>query len=248
MDQFIFISSTEVYGNSGIALEEAQPKPSSKSGQILLNDENLCRFYAKNHAFPISIVRVPYIYGPYEKNSFLYKLIKAAKVQENIEIKTHELSNCGFLHIEDLLTFLISLLEDKKRSDYKVFNLNTEDVNFSFLTQQINYYFPKVSFSFIADESVSPTVQKIEVKAAKENYNWNPQHQLIKDLPSLFQIDTGKQVRRKILIEKLKAFTVSYRPLLVWGEVILGAFLMLMLTIWTLDSTSKCNSDFLRLP
>jgi len=231
--QFIFISSTEVYGNSGIALEEVQPKPSSKSGQILLNDENLCRFYAKNHALPISIVRVPYIYGPYEKNSFLYKLIKAAKVQENIEIKTHELSNCGFLHIEDFLAFLISLLEDKKRSDYKVFNLNTEDVNFSFLTQQINYYFPKVSFSFIADESVSPTVQKIEVKAAKENYNWNPQHQLIKDLPSLFQIDTGKQVRKKILMEKLKAFTVSYRPLLVWGEVILGAFLMHMLTIWT---------------
>ncbi len=93
VNRFIFISSTEVYGNSGIALEEAQPEPSTKSGKILLNGENLCRFYAKNHALTVSIVRVPYIYGPYENNSFLFKLIKAAKVQENIDVTTHELSN-----------------------------------------------------------------------------------------------------------------------------------------------------------
>ena len=233
VDQFIFISSTEVYGNSGIALEEAQPEPSSKAGQIFLNGENLCCFYAKNHALPISIVRVPYIYGPLEKNTFLYKLIKAAKVQDNIEVKTHELSKCSLLHIEDLFTFLISLLEDEKRPGFQVFNLNAEDINYSFLAQQINYYLPKVNFSFIADDSTTPTIQKIEVKAAKENYNWNPQHQLIMDLPSLLQIDTIKPARRKLFVEKMKAFTVSYRPLLVWGEVILGAFLMHMLTIWT---------------
>ncbi len=231
--RFIFISSTEIYGNSGIALEDAQPEPSSKSGQILLNNENLCRFYAKNHTLSISIIRVPYIYGPCEKNSFLYKLIKAAKLQENIEVKTRELSHCSFLHIEDFFIFLRSLQEDEKRPDLQVFNLYSEDINFSFLAQLLNIYFPEVIFSFIADTSTEPSKQKIEVKAAKEFYNWNPQHQLIKDLPSLLQIDTVKPVRRKLLVEKMKAFTVSYRPLLVWGEVILGAFLMHMLTIWT---------------
>jgi nucleoside-diphosphate-sugar epimerase len=233
VDRFIFISSTEIYGHSGIALEDALPEPSSKSGQILLNGENLCRFYVKNHALSVSIVRVPYIYGPGEKNSFLYKLIKIAKVQENIKVKTHGVSKCGFLHIEDFFIFLRSLLEDEKRPGLQVFNLNAEDINFSFLAQLLNIHFPKVGFSFIADKSTEPSKQKIEVKAAKEIYNWNPQHQLIKDLPSLLQIDTVKPVRRKILIEKIRAFTVSYRPLLVWGEVILGAFLMHMLTIWT---------------
>ena len=167
------------------------------------------------------------------KNSFLYKLIKAVKVQKNIEVKTHKLSHCSFLHIEDFISFFRSLLEDEQRPDLQIFNLNVEDINFSFLAQQLNYHFPKVSFSFIADESTKPTGQKIEVKAAKENYNWSPQHQLIKDLPSLLKIDTGKPARRKPLMEKLKAFTVSYRPFLVWGEVILGAFLTHLLTIWT---------------
>jgi len=231
--RFIFISSTEVYGNSATALENEQPEPSSKLGQIRLNGENLCRYYAKTHALSTSIVRVPYIYGPREKNSFLYKLIKAVKVQKNIEIKTHKLSHCSFLHIEDFFSFFRSLLEDEQRPYLQIFNLNVEDINFSFLAQQLNYYFPKVSFSFIADESTEPSGQKIEVKSAKENYNWIPQHQLIKDLPSLLKIDTGKPARRKPLMEKLKAFTVSYRPFLVWGEVILGAFLTHLLTIWT---------------
>jgi len=233
VDRFILISSTEIYGNSGIALEDAQPEPSSKSGQILLNGENLCRFYMKKYALSISIVRVPYIYGPWEKNSFLYKLIKIAKLQENIEVKTHGVSRCSFLHIEDLSTFLKNLLEDEVKPNIQIFNLIGEDLNFSFLAQLLNIYFPKVCFSFIADTSTEPSKQKIEVKAAKEIYSWNPQHQLIKDLPSLLQIDTVKPVRRKILVEKMRAFTFFYRPLLVWGEVILGAFLMHMLTIWT---------------
>jgi UDP-glucose 4-epimerase len=178
-------------------------------------------------------VRVPYIYGPREKNSFLYKLIKAVKIQGNIEVKAHKLTHFSSLHIEDFFIFVSSLLEDETRPDLQVFNLNAEDVNFSFLAQLFNYYFPKVSFSFIAYDSAEPSKQEIEVKAAKENYNWNPQHQLIKDLPSLLQIDTDEPARRKPLMEKLKTFTISYRPLLIWGEVILGAFLTHMLTVWT---------------
>jgi len=231
--RFIFLSSTEVYGSSDTALENAQPEPSSKIGQILLNGESLCRFYAKVHALPISIVRVPYIYGPLEKNSFLYKLIKLAKIQENIEINTHKLSQCSFLHIEDFFVFVSSFLEDEKRPDLQIFNLAAENVNFSFLVQQLNYYFPKVNFTFLPDNTSEPSNQKIQVKTAKEIYNWNPQHQLIKTLPSLLNIDAEKPVKRKILMEKLKAFAISYRPFLVWGEVILGAFLMHTLTVWT---------------
>jgi len=233
VERFMFISSTEVYGSSDIALENAQPEPSSKSGQILLNGESLCRFYAKTHALPISIVRVPYIYGPLEKNSFLYKLIKSAKTQENVEIKTRKFSQCNFLHIKDFLTFVSGFLEDEERPDLQIFNLAAENINFSFLVQQLNYYFPKVSFSFLPDDPAEPSNQKVQVKAAKENYNWSPQHQLTKALPSLLVISAEKPVKRKILMEKLKAFTISYRPFLVWGEVILGAFLMHTLTVWT---------------
>ena len=231
--QFIFISSIKVYGNSAYALEDEPPEPSSKSGQILLNNENLCRYYAMNQNLPVSIIRIPQIYGPQEINSLLYKLIKEAMSQENVEINAHELTQLSFLHIEDFLSFVSSLLESEKKSDFQVFNLNADDINFSFLAQLLKYYNPKVNFSFVYDKSKKPLKQEIEVKSAKEIFNWIPRYQLIRDLPSLFQIDTDKPVKRNVFAEKLKAFAISYRPLLVWGEVILGAFLTHMLTIWT---------------
>ena len=76
VSRFIFISSTGVYGNSAIALENEQPEPSSNLGQMRLNGENLCRYYAKTHALSISIVRVPYIYGPQEKTLFYTSSLK----------------------------------------------------------------------------------------------------------------------------------------------------------------------------
>jgi len=230
---FINISSTQVYGNSLNTLEDMQPEPSSKIGQILLNGENLCRFYANKFNLPISIVRVPYIYGPQEKNSFLYELINKSIVQNNIKINTCEFSQCGFLHIDDFFIFIRSLLETIERPNIQVFNLCVENINYSFLTQQIKLYFSKVEFTFLADPAFRPAKQKIEAKRAKEQYDWNPQHQLIQDLPTLLQIETGKPEKRKILIEKMREFTSSYRILLIWGEVILGAFFMHMLTIWS---------------
>jgi len=233
VERFIFISSIEVYGNSAIAHEDEPPEPSSKSGQILLNNENLCRYYAMNHTLPVSIIRVPRIYGPQEKDSLLYKLIKIAKTQENVEINAHELTQLSFLHIEDFFSFVSSLLESEKKPDLQVFNLNTDDINFLFLAQLLKYYNPKINISFIGDKSKKPLKQKIEVKSAKEIYNWVPKYKLIRDLPSLFQIDTAKPLKRNVFAKKLKTLAVSYQPLLVWGEVILGAFLTHMLTVWT---------------
>lgn len=232
VDHFIYISSYEVYGTVYDALENAAPEPISKIGQVLLNGENLCRFYSKNYSMAISIVRIPYIYGPKEKTSFLNKLIQKSKTQNKIEINAHALARCSFLHIEDLFNFIKSLCEENNSSDLQVFNLNQEDINFSFLAQQLNFYYPKVQFLFLDDKKSPPNI-KVEVKAAKEKFKWNPEHQLINDLPDLLEGITEKPTRRKALLEKLTALTVSYRPFLVWGEVILGAFVMQLLTIWS---------------
>ncbi|MDO9545179.1 MAG: NAD-dependent epimerase/dehydratase family protein [Pelolinea sp.] len=232
VDQFIYISSYEVYGNAEEALENADPEPTSKLGQILLNGENLCRFYAKNYPLSISILHVPFIYGTNEKNSFLFKLVQKAKSLKKIEINAHALARCSFLHIDDLFIFIRSLFEAENKSDLQVFNLNLKDINFSFLAQQLNLYYPKVQFLFLGEKKF-PSNLKIEVKAARERFNWTPHHQLIKDLPDLIEYIAEKPLKRKVFAKKIKALTVSYRPFLVWGEVILGAFLMHMLTVWS---------------
>jgi len=61
------------------ALENANPEPNSRMGQLLLNGENLCRFYAMNYSLKASILRIPFTYGPNEKNSFFYKLVQKIK-------------------------------------------------------------------------------------------------------------------------------------------------------------------------
>ena len=48
VELFVFVSSTEIYGEVEFALEDQTPEPTSKKGQLLLNAENLCRYYANS--------------------------------------------------------------------------------------------------------------------------------------------------------------------------------------------------------
>lgn len=229
---FIYVSSLEVYGETETAFETAPPEPASKIGQVLLNGENLCRFFSKNNSMAVSIIRIPFIYGPEEKNSFLFQLIQKINAQKKIKLNTYPLARCSFLHIDDLINFFRILFESNNESVLQIFNLNQDDINFSFLAQQLNYYFPDAKISFLDDKQnlINP---KIEAKAAKEKLNWVPEHHFVMNLPKILEHIPEQPSRKRAIFNKLKTFTVSYRPFLIWGEVILGAFIMHLLTLWS---------------
>ncbi|MCD6356335.1 MAG: SDR family oxidoreductase [Anaerolineaceae bacterium] len=230
--QIVYISSTEVYGEMQIPSKDTPPNPSTSIGQLILNGENLCRFYAKEWDLPTSIIRLPYIYGPGLKGSFLNKLLHKAKENGEICLNTSGLAHCSFLHFEDFFEFIKRLLEDEKKYGLRIFNLTSEDINFLFLTQQINYYFPKVKFSFNNKAIGKPHNKKIETKNAYDFYKWVPQHQLIDTLPTLLETGPTQLPKKRVFTEKIKAFALSFSQFIAMGEVLLDAFLMHMLAMW----------------
>jgi nucleoside-diphosphate-sugar epimerase len=241
--QFIYISSFEVYGNAASTLETITPVPSTEIGQLLLNGENLCRFYVEKHSLTVSILHIPFIYGPNENNSFFYQLVQKASSQKMIKVSTNAQAHCSFLHIDDLANFLKKLFQQENPPKLQIFNLFQNGINFSFLAQQLNFYFPKVKIEFI-DKREHPSNLKAEGKIAFEKLNWVPKKDLIKAFPELIEEFSKNSIRKRPLIEKLKQLTVSYKPYFVWGEVIIGAFVMHLLTIWSNTIIEFKNIDY----
>ena len=233
VDRFLLISSIQVYGNMETAEEEQDPEPATFYGQVLLNIENFCRFYYANYQLAASIIRVPFVYGPEENASLLNRLLKDAVNNRKIVMNADAFSPCDFLHIEDLLDFISSVINDAHWLNLRVFNLPSEVINFSSLTQLISYHFPKVNITFTPAGMQSAAPRTIVAEAARNLYAWNARRRLVSEIPVLVKAANQDEVVKGSFFQKLKNLTVSLRPLLVWGEVIAGAFLMHMLTVWT---------------
>jgi UDP-glucose 4-epimerase len=97
----------------------------------------------------------------------------------------------------------------------------------------LNIHFPGVTYHFPKSQDEPSNHKKVSSKNARELYGWQPQHTLIDDIPLL--IDAGKETTRarQSFAAKIGTLAAGLRPFLVWVEVLLGAFLMHMLTVWT---------------
>ncbi len=231
-ERFILISNLEVYGESEMIIESEEPIPVTPSGKIAVNAESLCQFYASDD-FRVSIIRVPSVYGFEEDYSILGGLIRQSIKQKTVRIPFAKLAHCNFLHSDDLAKLISAILEDDAPGPCQTFNLGTEDINYFFLSQQLNITFPEVNYSFPEDTDSTASPRKIIGKNAKNNYNWNPEHNLANDLPLLAESPSVGSKRKKLFTERIRNAALKLRPFLVWIEVTVGAFLMHMFTVWT---------------
>jgi len=233
VEKFILISSIDIFGTASEINEDEPPQPKGPWGQVLLNAERLCGVYADKD-LSVSIIRIPLLYGPEENFSILSDLIRQSQKKKNVPIPFGQHTHCNFLHVSDLTSLVRSIIEGNGHEKLLNFNLGTEDINYSFLSQQLNIYFPKVTYQF--PEKIEPqktTNRKITVNNAVQLYDWKPQHSLIEDLPSL-AADISKPTDAWPAFSRiLSAFASKFRPFLVWMEVTFGAFLMHMVTLWT---------------
>ena len=71
VERFFYISSTEVYGKMSDVDESTVPQPNSVNGHTILLGEQICNIYHQTVDLKTTIVRVPLVFGPYEKNTFL---------------------------------------------------------------------------------------------------------------------------------------------------------------------------------
>ena len=170
VEKFLLISSLDIYGDAANVLEDTLPQPNTSYGQVLLNAENLCLYYAKNHRLSASIIRVPNIYGPPESYSILTNLIHQSWIKTSVELDVSRHDQCNFLHIQDLISLIHKIIDQTNDCDSCVFNLTEHDINFDFLTQQLNLYFPKVKYQFLETISKAPLIKKFELINASSTF------------------------------------------------------------------------------
>ena len=230
--KFILMSSIDVYGDNGIIRENDLPMPTSTVGQILANAENLCRHYA-NDRILMTIIRTPDVYGSAEKYSVLSNLVRESQKGATVEVPFSRLDHCNFLHIEDLGELIRSVINDEHPANPQIFNPGTEDINYDFLSQQLNLQFSQTKYLFASENEKTENKRKIEKSNAGSIYGWNPRHNIIMDIPDLAQQVEIHPQKRYEPLKFLGAFSRKLQPFLVWLEVIMGAFLMHMLTVWT---------------
>jgi nucleoside-diphosphate-sugar epimerase len=230
--QIIYISSVHIYGDAADTSENANPSPISLYGQLLSNEENICKYFAETYPLEVDIIRLPNVYGPMEDNAFLNQLIAKAKVENSIEMHVSEMAPCHFIHIEDFLDFISLKLDDESASGLHIFNLSAEDINYSFLQQLVGYVVPGTEFTFVGPEVNATFAISIQTEQAQKRYAWKPRFNLIQEVKHLGIDNAGpvEQKRSGNIFQRIKSVV---RPFLVWVEVILGAFLMHLLTVWT---------------
>lgn len=108
--RLIYLSSTSVYGEStGQRVnEESNPAPSSESGQICLDAEQVVTEFAEGRGetrLPATIVRLAGIYGP-------GRLIgRKQQLQEQQPISGNPQAWLNLIHVEDIVQSLFALAE-----------------------------------------------------------------------------------------------------------------------------------------
>lgn len=219
-----YVSSTEVYGRAPERCENDEPVPCSLNGHILATGEQYCKHYRDEYDLNVTIVRVPYVYGPHESNGLLRRLIQECKSQSTVVIpgKAHRL--CNFLHANDIADLIKRAMEDASSPAAPVINLSSsKTITNSQLSELLGGIFPNTNFQFEEDAAIF--TGPASASAAKKAYDWVDLHDLNTELANSLEPDDVAPITRQTglrgLIQKYSQSTELLRPL----ELIFGAIL-----------------------
>ncbi len=107
-DNFIFTSTSEIYGNNEPPFAETQlPDPASPYSLSKANSENLIRTFSKTYQKNYTIVRLFNFFGEQmPQQFFIPQLIKALQNKDSFDMTLGE-QNRDFLYIDDVVNGLI---------------------------------------------------------------------------------------------------------------------------------------------
>ncbi|MBM3145575.1 MAG: NAD-dependent epimerase/dehydratase family protein [Chloroflexi bacterium] len=228
--RFVYISSTEVYGKEEGELKFAQPHPATINRNTLLAGEQYCNFYRQKYGLNTIIVRVPYIYGPNEKGTLLYRIIDDCLEGRKVELPVGEETLCNFLHAEDVAEFVYRALDESYRSRVPVVDLSSADnLTFRQLIQLLERNFTGIKTGF--DESYYVYTRPVEISTARNEFDWVAERRIQTELPRMIASILDVTVPEKSMFQKARDFLGKYqaRGILKWVELILGAVLMQVL-------------------
>ena len=229
VEKFILLSSTEIYGNMDELLETEIPNPASLNGYALYASEKYCDLYKKKFGLNSVIIRVPFVYGPEEKASFVHDLLLQCSQQDEIIIPINEDRACSFLHANDVTDFIFRVVNEEYHLDYSIINLSSStDFTYNQLAELLNEQYPNIRIKF-NEESVIYT-RPAAVQAAKKIYDWVDLHKFQDDLPALVPLALKGSEIKEFGIRKFINTIREIPDIIKWIELILGAILMQLLS------------------
>jgi UDP-glucose 4-epimerase len=204
--------------------ENMEPVPASINGRTLLTGEYYCKFYQAEFGLNVTILRVPYIYGPDERTGLLYKLIQKCKNRNDAVIPGSAERACSFLHVDDVVDFLKRAADEEYSSATLVVNLSSAaTITNTGISELLNKYFPNAIFYF--DDGAKLFTSPAEVSTSKKVFDWIDLHDLSTELDKytdfIVEASTSEQRGLRKIYSKLSGFT----GLLKWVELLLGAAL-----------------------
>lgn len=124
--EFVFLSSSHVYGNS-----KKTPLPETESSSPLSHyaaskkiSEILCETYSLTYGLDIRVARIFSVYGPNSsKSNLVFNIIN--QIIHNSQITLGNITpKRDFIFIDDVITGLLSIINSKKKG-HNVYNLGT---------------------------------------------------------------------------------------------------------------------------
>ena len=185
--EFIFLSSSHIYGNSkNLPLSETESSsPLSHYASSKKISEILCETYARTYGLNIRIARIFSVYGPNSsKSNLIFNIINQAIHNSQITLGNITPKR-DFIFIDDLITGLLNVINSKKKK-YDIYNLGTGKSTsiVDIINLVLNFSNKKTHIISKKDKIRKNDVLDVCANISKMNshFNWKPQVTLKKGL------------------------------------------------------------------
>lgn len=227
--RFVFVSSTEIYGEGLDSSEAITPSPATINGETLSACENYCRIYQRDYGMNITILRLPNIYGLEEKTGLLYRLVQGGKNQKEVKFPDSQDTICNFIHSDDVVNFIRRMLDEEYSIDSMVINLaSSKPMTYFDLGEMFKSHFSKVSYVNSGKREIY--TRSVIVSKAKKQFDWIDSHLIADDFDEIIKQHNSDKETIVSSYKKILGRLESFSSLLKWIELFLGAGLAQYLT------------------
>jgi nucleoside-diphosphate-sugar epimerase len=126
--EFVYISSSSVYGSDATGPESSETRPTSHYGVTKLAGEQLALAYSRDMGLPACSARIFSVYGPRERPEKLFPVL-IRSILEDTPFPLYEGSDQhlrSFTYVGDIVDGLVSVLDHLGECVCEIFNLGSE--------------------------------------------------------------------------------------------------------------------------
>ena len=178
IQQFIFASSSSVYGNTKVIPfreNDLTIRPISPYGVTKLNGEYHCHFFAEEYNIYIICLRFFTVYGPRQRPEMaIHKFVRKIFNKQQIYIYGNGNTSRDYTYIDDIIDGIVKCISKPFR--FEIFNLgNSHTMKLIKLVRLIEKKLNlKAKVKFVSEQSGDIKHTYSDISKAEKKLNYNP--------------------------------------------------------------------------